>query len=79
MLWLCNCLRALLRIRRSADFVFGIKSIKLERGTLSEWREMSTGVLGFNQAEPGRISTRVFMACGLLFQIREKIGEWGNF
>ena len=24
MLRLCNCLRALLRIRRSADFVFGI-------------------------------------------------------
>ena len=75
MLRLCNCLRALLRIRRSADFVFGIKSIKLERGTLSERQELSTGVLGLI----GAGSAKPLQLYGIWAALSDPREDRGNF
>jgi hypothetical protein len=52
MLRLCNCLRALLRIRRSADLVFGILNVQ----KAAKFRQMPPNV----NRKRGEFSASVF-------------------
>ena len=57
MLRLCCCLRTLLRIRRSADFVFGINIFYKRAVNLIKWGKMSMLKTGRFQACAGQIAS----------------------